>query len=489
MSLPNPTAIDAAPLLIRRAQLFGRGRCDVRVAGERIVAVAERLEPAAGERLIDASGGLLLPGLHDHHLHLFATATARASLFCGPPAVADEAALRELLALHYQSGDGWMRGVGFHDSVCAGLDRHWLDRVCPERPLRIQHRSGMLWILNSCALAQLRLAPDEVLPAGVEREAGGAPSGRFFDLDAWLGERLPRAWPSLRELSLELARFGITAATDTGVNNGRATLEALAAASERGEIAQRLLVMGNEELHRAAASDDGAVAIGPLKLYLREAALPDLDELAQRMRAAHDCGRAVAVHCVTRVELYYALAALEQAGARAGDRIEHASVAADAAIEQLAALGVSVVTQPHFIAERGDQYLRDVDADDQPLLYRGAGFLRAGVALAAGSDAPYGATDPWAAMRAAVARRTRDGAIIGADEALTPEQALALFGGDPHRPGGALRELAAGQSADLCLLDLPWPALANDLDASHITLTLCRGRIAYRRADAVAMDD
>lgn len=470
-------------LLIRRAQLWGRGLFDVRVAGEQIVALAEQLQPLASDRVVEARGNLLLPGLHDHHLHLFATATARSSLFCGPPAVADEKALRELLIEHYLCGDGWIRGVGFHDSVCADLDRFWLDNICPDRPVRIQHRSGMLWVFNSCALAQLQLSSTELLPAGVERVADGALSGRFFNLDAWLGERLARAWPSLRELSLELARFGITGVTDTGVNNGHAVWQALAAACASGELVQRVLVMGNEELCEPLSSRSAQLDVGPLKLYLREADLPDLDVLIQRMRAAHEQGRAVAVHCVTRVELHVALAALGEAGAIPGDRIEHAAVADDYALQRLAELGVTVVTQPQFIAERGDQYLQDVDAEDIPLLYRGAAFLRGGVQLAAGSDAPYGATDPWAAMRAAVVRRTRSDVLMGEDECLAPAQALALFGGDLRQPASGLRALAVGQMADLCLLDLPWQALSTDFDAAHVAMTLCRGHVVYQRQD------
>jgi predicted amidohydrolase YtcJ len=473
-------------LCIRRAQLPGRGLFDLCIANGVIEALAPKLELSSDALEIDANGGVLLPGLHDHHLHLFATATARQSIPCGPPLVTDETALRAQLQQYYRQGEGWMRGVGFHDSVCPRLDRHWLDAVCPERPLRIQHRSGMLWVLNSCALRELKLDEGESLPAGVDCDGGGEPTGRFYDLDRWLGERLPRSWPSLHELSIGLARFGITHVTDAGVNNGCAAWSALCTASARGELRQRLLVMGDESLRQVADQGSARIAVGPEKLYLREAELPDYDAFVRRIAAAHSNQRAVAVHCVTLVEIHFALAALTEAGAMAGDRIEHASVADDAALERLAALGVSVVTQPHFIAERGDHYLREVDISDVPLLYRGAAFLRAGVRLAAGSDAPYGDTDPWAAMRAAVTRRSPDGIEMGGDERLTAMQAVALYGGEPHRPGGALRELAVGQPADLCLLDLPWEQLLDDLDARHVALTLCGGEIAYRRASGEA---
>lgn len=484
MTEPSP------PLLIRGARLLDGAAVDVRIDQGRIAGIDAALAAAPTDAVVEARGGLLLPGLIDHHLHLFATAAARESVVCGPPAVRDAGELRAALRAADQAraaaGPQWLRGIGFHDSVCPDLDRDWLDAVVSARPVRIQHRSGMLWVLNSAALRELGVAAGQTLPSGVEQRADGSLSGRFYNLDAWLGARLPRTAPSLAGLSAELARHGITAVTDTGARNDQAAWQALVAAQRRGELQQRLLVMGDETLHDLAVREEGRPtsdwhAIGPLKLYLREQSLPELETLTARMRAAHAAGRAVAVHCVTRVELLFALAALREAGARPGDRIEHAAIADDEAVAQLAALGVTVVTQPHFIAERGEQYRRDVDAEDQPWLYRGAGFLRGGVRLAAGSDAPYGSIDPWAALRAAVARRDGSGQVMAAAERLTPAAALALFGGSPDRPGGALRTLAPGQPADLCLLDDFQAVRAGDFATERVVLTLCAGRPLYQR--------
>ena len=45
--------------------------------------------------------------------------------------------------------------------------------------------------------------------------------------------------------------------------------------------------------------------------------------------------------------------------------------------EWIARLGLTVVTQPSFVRERGDSYLRDVDAADRAWLYRCRGALDA----------------------------------------------------------------------------------------------------------------
>lgn len=470
---------EKSSILLRQVQLVEGAILDVRCRDGVIAELAPSLPVREREQVVAAGGGLLLPGLIDHHCHLFATAAARQSVQCGPPAVRTEQGLRDLL--EKQAGLGKpIRGVGFHESVAGGVDRCWLDQVCGEVPVRIQHRSGMLWLYNSAALELLALPAGEVLPAGVERGPDQRLTGRFYNLDQWLGDRWPRQWPDLSHLSAEYARCGVTAVTDTGVNNGPVQWQALRESIVRGEWQQRIQVMGSEQLD--AQVDDPVLALGrgPLKLYLRESELPPLDEFIHRIAQAHRHQRAIAIHCATLVELHFALAAMDSAGAIAGDRIEHASVTDDAALERMADLGVTVVSQPHFIAERGDQYRHAVDTRDQHNLYRAAAFIERGIPFAAGSDAPYGSVNPWRAMAASVSRETETGVVMAAEERLRPEQALALFGGTLVQPGAGIAPLAVGQPADLCLLQQTWEQLRPALDTAQVALTLCDGEIIYQ---------
>ena len=178
----------------------------------------------------------------------------------------------------------------------------------------------------------------------------------------------------------------------------------------------------------------------------------------------------------TQASLDSALAALRVAGSMKGDRIEHAAVVPPELMEAIRALALTVVTQPHFIAERGDAYLRDVAAEDQPWLYRLRGFMDAGVPLAAGSDVPYGDASPWKAMQAAVSRRSERGVLMGREETLTPEQALALFLAPLDAPGDAPRRLRVGEPADLCLLATPWQEARKDLSAVRVQGTWRAGQ-------------
>ena len=71
-------------MLIRNAEVWKSGRCDVRISRSSIAELGH-LEPRPDEPVIDARGGALLPGLHDHHIHLAGLAARKASVACGPP--------------------------------------------------------------------------------------------------------------------------------------------------------------------------------------------------------------------------------------------------------------------------------------------------------------------------------------------------------------------------------------------------------------------
>lgn len=472
-------------LTIHRADLGRAALVSIRVADGHIVAIArhgERLDPVRGEQQFDAAGAAVLPGLHDHHIHLLAYAAALASLQCGPPqhhsAKTLAAALRQAAGQSESKGEGkdkgnggWLRGIGYHASVAGEIDRDWLDAIVPHRPLRIQHRSGQLWILNSCALARLGVA-DGGGDDPCERRAGRL-TGRLYGADPWLRQRLGAALPDLGAASLALARRGVTGVTDASPGNGLAEFEHFGAEQARGHLRQSVLVMGGAALDGVAPR--AGLAVGPTKLYLREVALPPFDALCGDIRRSHDAGRAVAIHCVTLAELVLAVQALLECGADDGDRIEHASLCSPQAIELLRRARVRVVTQPHFVFERGDVYRAELGAEELGWLYRGRSLVDAGIRLAAGSDAPYGDADPWASMAAAVRRRSRSGGVIGADEALLPAQAQRLFGGDALHPGEAVATLAPGARADLCVLDRNWHEMSNDFGAVQLRLTLRQG--------------
>lgn len=459
-------------MLIRDAEVHGHGRADVRVDGGTVVAV-DQLDPRVGEQVIEARGGALFPGLHDHHIHLAGLAVRSASIVCGPPAVTDRESLARALAA---PGSGWLRGIQYHESVMGLPSARELDALVHDRPVRIQHRSGRMWLLNSRALDAL--LANARPPQGLERE-GLQFTGRLFDEDTWLRNALASTPPAFGDVSRMLAACGVTGLTDMSPHNDQAMAAHFAAQADAGELCQRTVLAGTLAIAGAVPRNWQP---GPAKLHLHEAALPRFEDAVTFVGDAHAQGRVVAIHCVSEVELVFALAAIEAAGSVHGDRIEHASVASPDLVERIATLDLHVCVQPHFFTERGDQYLSDVETRHLPDLYRLRSLALAGIALAGGSDAPFASADPWHAMRAAVWRSTPSGIVFGEDEALDPEAALALYLADPVDLSRQ-RTVAPGTPADLFLLDRPWSEARSRLASDDVRMTLVSGLIVHDRVD------
>lgn len=446
---------------------------DVRITGDRVAERGRGLRAAPGEEVVDADGCALLPGLHDHHIHLRALAAAQASIPAGPPQVRTAADLRaQLRAADASAPPGtWLRCVGYHESVAGPLDRRAVDRMLAHRPVRLQHRIGGLWVVNSAGAARLGLSECEL--AGVERDVRGQPTGRLWRMDRWLTDRVPGQPPDLAAVSRRAAELGVTGFTDATPDATQGEVAALVAAIADGGVVQRVHCMAPPTV--SLPMHDGAmVSLGPVKILLDDDSLPALHELAGRVRLAHAAGRPVAVHCVTRVQLVLTLAALDTVVRLPGDRIEHGAVIPAQTIADLH--GLTVVTQPHFVAERGRQYATEVAPQDLPDLWRLRTLVEAGVAVAAGSDAPFGGADPWHVMRAARRRPWN----LGPDEAVSPGYAMGLFLGEPTAPATP-RVIAPGRLADLILLRCPPREAARSLASDLVTATFIGGELVYRR--------
>jgi predicted amidohydrolase YtcJ len=453
------------PLLFRRVELADRSVRSVLVLDGRIAAIDTVLtHPGALE--IDGAGGALLPGLNDHHLHLFALAAAEESVLCGPdraPTAEQLAAVLRDAAATKAPGE-WVRAIGYDEQTAGRLTARVLDLMLgdlADRAVRLQHRSGHAWILNSTAVRVLGRGPAD---------------GVLLEADDAVRTAGDPTFPSLVGVSARLASYGVTGVSDAGVFNGPAELTEFRRASAAGELLQRCQVLGTSELGPADEPEQQAgrplareavstVTVGQEKIVLAEHDLPALSDLVAQIEAAGS--RGVAIHAVSSECVVLACTALLESG-RSGQRLEHASVAPPDVVALAKRAGARVITQPAFIHAHGDRYLRTVDSTDLPWLYRLGGWLAAGVPIAAGSDAPYGPTDPWLAMKAAASRRTSGGALLSTAEKLRPEQALAMFTGPLSQPAGFGPMLRVGDVADLCLLRVGWSAAMADPTAELV---------------------
>jgi predicted amidohydrolase YtcJ len=418
--------------LIRDVEVEGR-RVDVRLVEGVVAAVAPGL--SGGDNVVEGDGGALIPGLHDHHLHLMALAAVDRSVDVSGG----------LEPLRDARGSDWVRAVGWSGTG----DRRELDAIRSDIPVRVQHRSGALWVVNTAGVQALGL--DNVGIEGVERDDEGRPTGRLWRLDSWLGEQVGTSQPDLRAVGDRLARLGITGVTDATPDLSQNTCALL-----RSDVPQRLQLLGDPE------------AAGPYKLVLADHLLPPLDTLVESIRRLRP--RPIAVHCVTREAYVLLLSALDTAGVVAGDRIEHGAL-----IPTELPPPCPVVTQPAFLLARGDDYLRDLPTADHADLYRWASLP---LALPS-SDAPFGPLDPWQVLRSAHDRRTASGRVIGAAESVSTRRALDGMLTPLDDLSAPARRVAVGAPADLVLLRSPLAAVLAEPSAELVRATWIAGELRH----------
>jgi predicted amidohydrolase YtcJ len=467
----------------------------VAVADGRVVALDGPVP--ADAHVLDGRGGVLLPGFVDPHVHLLAAAAALRSVDCSPRAVRSITEIQHALAAAARllAPGAWLRARGYDESALAE-GRHptrWdLDAAVPDRPVRLLHRSGHAVVLNSAALAVagINTATEEPPGGTIERRLDdGEPTGLLIDMEAAV-ERVTPPLPfedlvaGMRAFSASLLQAGVTAVQDMTHRNDAERLALLERVCAAAGFRPRLC---------PPATAPGVPGLGPVKLMLHEAGAIDAAQRAAVIAAAiaaHRAGRQLAVHTVTEAGVELALDAVEAAldrEPRPGHRhrIEHAALCPPEMARRAAALGVIVVSNPAFLYDGGDRYLRHIPADNLPHLYAVGALLRAGVAVAAASDAPVTAPSPLTSLRAAMDRRSRTGARIpgvpaGLADALTIVTRAAAFCAFSEQLAGTI---APGMPADLVLLSgLPAP---NAPDPA-VWWTIRAGEVLYVSPEAPA---
>ncbi len=492
---PEPLLIEARLLTMARPgdpPMPGAVAC----ADGRIVAVgapedcARRLPP--GHRRIGARQATLLPGFVDAHVHILAAASAEAGPDVSPGAVSSIAELIEALreaAARTPSGQ-WVRAGGYEETTLAEgrpPTRAELDAAAPGHPVRLIQRSGHAEVLNSRALALVGI--DESTP-----EPPGAIFGRSLEdgrLDGLLlgmADAIEAAMPPPDPAAVEAlvrrwarARVseGVTTLVDAGVRNGPAEWATFECLLDSGAIPQRVVAMESADALGALPEEGagGRLRRGETKLQpvTFEGEAPDGRALADLVRKAVEAGRRVAVHAPTEQAVASSLAAFRSAGAPAGQRVEHAPLLPPGLIEEIVALGVTVVAQPGLLNEVGGRYRLLLDAEQRARLHPWRALLAAGGALAFSSDAPISRASPLEAVAAASMDRPAD---LAPGQAIAPLEALAAWtaGAADAAALGDRGRLREGAAADLVLVDGP---LEREPSDARIRLVVIGGEVAF----------
>jgi predicted amidohydrolase YtcJ len=337
-----------------------------------------------------------------------------------------------------------------------------------------------------------------VLNESALRRAGGARGGARLDgvvtgLVSGREEMLARLVGPLPAEALrdalvatagELAALGLTTVADA-TPRGPRRLGPLRDAMAGGRFRLRVFAMRRPGARPSPAA--GRLLPGPVKILVEDGGLrPRFATLARRIATAAAAGAQVAVHCVDAGTLVAALAAFgtlpRAARAARRHRLEHVAECPPALVSGIAALGLTVVTNPAFVHWRGDAYLGETAGRARGWLYRARSLSAAGIPLAGASDAPVVPASPWVGIAAARSRCTAGGAVLGPAERLDAAAALRLFttGAAFALRADRLGRLVAGGPADLALVEPdPLRASPDEVAGARVRLVLVEGDRAW----------
>ena len=218
------------------------------------------------------------------------------------------------------------------------------------------------------------------------------------------------------------------------------------------------------------------------------------EELNELITLAHSSGMQVAAHAIGDGALEMCLNAFEAAQAESSGilrhEIVHAQIADDRQLDRMKSLRVGAAIQPCFVPSDREMAIAGLGDEWAARSYRWKTMMRKGIVLAGGSDAPIESLSPIDGIYAAVARQSQAGEPENGwvpEERLSVAEAISLYtwgnawlGGNEKRRG----EIALGRDADLTVLDRdPFLTPVPDLRKIGAAMTICGGRVTYRRSD------
>lgn len=445
----------------------------------RVLAVgsaADVMAAAPEARRIDLAGRVAIPAFNEAHMHLlpYGLALAGVNLRAEQVRTLDEALTRIRDAARAAPKGAWVLGRGY-DHAELDIGRHptaaELDAVSPDNPVFIVRTCGHMGVANSAAMRAAGVGHNTPDPEGgvIERK-GGALTGLFQERAMRLVRDVipPPDQESLvaaiERAGNHLASLGFASATDmnVGMVAGMAEVEAYHVAQRAGRSPLRMwnVLAGNPEGIAGAAweaglrpnqGDDmlrwGAVKVfadgsaGGLTAaffdpYLESAGggtgvftFPD-DKIHALLKLYHEQGWQLDIHAIGDAAIEQVLLGMEAADSAAHPfagrrhRIEHCGFVTRDQMRRMKAREILPVPQPVFMYEFGDLYIRNLGMARSENAYPMRTWLEEGHHPAASSDCPVSTVDPFINLFTMLTRKTNRGTVMGADEALTAEQAV-----------------------------------------------------------------
>jgi predicted amidohydrolase YtcJ len=487
--MPLQSRVDPADVVFKNGNVYTANdkapqAQAIAVKGDRIVFVgtnaAAQRYVGTNTRVVDLQGKTVLPGFTDSHQHLSGVGLREMTLNLeGTTSLEDFLAKVKARVDQSKPGD-WITGRGW-------IETHWkppvfptrsdLDKVAPNNPMILGRADGHGSVANSAALNLAGITKDTPNPFGGEiskDKQSGEPNGMLLDsAQGLVRRRVPPTSAAEAERAVELGvkrniQLGWTQIQDAGGSYtdvdifkklyaaGTIKLRIYKAVHGPGPSATRLLNEGptigayeNRFTFRTIkVVSDGALGSRGAALHDPYSDAPDTsgfltvkaEDLKPMLVDALRKGIQVETHAIgdranrfVLDEYEAAFKAVPSGERKVADprwRVEHAQIVNPADIPRFAKLGIIPSMQPsHAI---GDLFFAPSRVGINRLAgsYAWESFIKSGVVVPGGSDAPVERGEPMIEFYAAVARKDQKG-FTGEgwhpEEAVTRAQALKMF--------------------------------------------------------------
>jgi len=512
------------------------------VRGDRIIAVGGDeeilLHKTIFTKIVDLRGKTMVPGFVDAHSHFPGTGLKVIMADLNSPPLGNIHNIKELKAALRQREEKsgkkkWVTGFGYDDTLLEEKRhpaRADLDEVSTANPVWITHISMHLGVANSKALqlaginentedpegGHIRKDPETGLPNGVLEEKAMSfvtkliPNPSFAD-----------AYKMLRYSTQEYLSHGVTTA-----QNGYAEkmyISLLSKVSKAGLLPLRLVMWPREKVGEEIVVGSfkpekfqtkrfrvGAVKLiadGSIQAYTGYLTAPyyvppspdkpnyrgypamPREELTKKVIYFHKAGLQIAIHGNGDAAIDDILCAFEQAQKehpRKDTRhiIVHAQMARDDQLDRMKALGVT----PSFFSLHtyfwGDRHMNIFMGPERARRMSPAkSAVDRGLRFTIHTDSPVVPMDPLLLVWAAVNRISYNGTVIGAEQRITPLQALRAVTADAAWQmflEDSRGSIEPGKFADLVILSanpLKDPMKIKDIKALE---TILGGKTAYK---------
>ena len=512
----------------------------IAVKADRIVFVGSNADAqkhvGQSTRVVDLKGNTVLPGFTDSHQHLSGVGLREMTLNLENTTSLEDFLAKVKARVDQTKPGNWVTGRGW-------IETHWkppvfptrwdLDKVAPNNPVILGRADGHGAVANSAALKLAGVDKNTPNPFGGEiskDKQSGEPNGMLLDTAQGLvRRRVPAISPAEAERAVVLGvkrniELGWTQIQDAGgsytdveifkklYEAGTIKLRIYKAVHGPGPSATRLLnegatigAYGNRFTFRTIkVVSDGALGSRGAALLDPYSDAPDTkgfltvkaEELRPLLIDALRKGIQVETHAIGDYanrfvldEYEAALKAVPVAERKVADprwRIEHAQIVNPADIPRFAKLGILPSMQPsHAI---GDLFFAPSRVGINRLdgSYAWASFIKSGIIVPGGSDAPVERGEPMIEFYAAVARKDQKG-FSGEgwhpEEAVSRDDALKMFTLWPAH--AAFEEklrgtIEAGKLADLTILSADIMKIpVADILKTRCVMTVINGEMVF----------